>query len=107
MENKLFNALSLCQKAGKISPGFDATMASVAKGHARLVCLADDISAQTEKRVRRQIDGDCPIEKLPFTQQQMALICRKPIGVLAITDRNLAQLCKKKLCETKCEEEHI
>ena len=46
-EQKLFSALSLCRKAGKLVLGFDAVTDSVYGGKAVLVLLAADASDRT------------------------------------------------------------
>lgn len=72
--------------------GFDAVAESLAKGNAPLVLLAQDLSAGTEKRVRRAA-GNAPVLRLPYTQAQLQSITRKPAGVLAVTNKDLAALC--------------
>lgn len=94
MADKLFGALSLCKKAGKLPAGFDAVCEKIAKGEAALVLLAQDVSPGTQKRVRLAAEqGGCPLHTLPQTQNEIAAITRKPVGVLAVTDQDLAGLC--------------
>ena len=86
MHNKLLFALSLCRKAGALVMGFDTVKDSVNQGNACLVLLASDLSPATRERVVR------------FCQ---------PVGVFAVTDENLAVLCRKNLdaCAASVKEE--
>lgn len=93
MTDKLFNALSLCQKAGGLTVGFDAVCESVLKGEASLVMFAEDLSPKTRKRVV-QVAEDIEMIDLPYTQLDLAVITRKTAGVLAVTNHDLAVLCR-------------
>lgn len=107
MMDKLFNALSLSQKAGKLVIGFDATINSVFRGDAKLVCFAKDLSPRSKKRAEQEIQKMCEIYTLPYSQQELAAITRKPVGILTITDAGLSQLFKNALPSIKGKEENI
>ncbi|GKI14040.1 ribosomal L7Ae/L30e/S12e/Gadd45 family protein [Allofournierella sp.] len=92
-EQKLFSALSLCRKAGKLVLGFDAVTDSVYGGKAALVLLAADASDGTAKRMGRSCEGLVPCRRMPLTQQALCAITYKKVGVYAVTDDNLAILC--------------
>ncbi|EJW90628.1 ribosomal protein, partial [gut metagenome] len=98
MENnqqKLFSALSLCRRAAKLVMGFEAVAQSVYEGRVWLVLLAQDVSAGTEKRMRRVSRTDCvPCQKMPLAQIDLCPITRRKVGVYAVTDENLATLCE-------------
>ena len=68
---KLFSALSLCKKAGRLVLGFDAVMDSVYQGKAHLVLLASDVSEGTAKRVRRNCED--------LADEQLAVLCRRSL----------------------------
>lgn len=93
MADRLMGALSLCRKAGKMAAGNDMAAEAVTKGRAAVVFLAADTSPGTARRVTALCEGACPVYKLPLSQQDVAAITRKPVGVLAITDESLAALC--------------
>lgn len=93
MAEKVMGALSLCKKAGRLVTGFDAVCESALKGKASLVLFARDCSAGTKKRVLTALDGSCPNEDLPLTQEELARITRRPVAVLAVEDDGLARLC--------------
>lgn len=96
-DQKLFSALSLCRKAGKLVLGFDAVAGSVYAGQAALVLLAADASDGTARRMQRTCEGLAPCRRMPLTQQQLCAITYKKVGVYAVTDENLAILCTKSL----------
>ena len=100
-DKKLFSALSLCKRARRLVLGFDAVMGSVARGEAALVLLAADVSAGTEKRVRRNCEGLVPCEKMPLVQTDLCPITLKKVGVYAVTDEQLAVLCRRSLEQNK------
>lgn len=88
-------ALSLCRKAGALVTGFDAVKESVYKGEAQLVLCAGDLSAGTRSRVEAFCDGFVPALPLGRTQTEVAHVLKKPAGVFAVTDPELAKLCRK------------
>lgn len=93
--DKLWGALGLCQKAGALAAGFDAVGEALAKQTAAALLFAQDVSAGTRKRIERQNTQNIPVYELPYNQQELAFITRKPVGVLAITNKDLAALCAK------------
>ena len=82
-QEALYQAVSLCRKAGALTMGFDAVEDACVKGKAWLVMGASDASAKT----------------MPLTQDRLADISRKPVAVYAVTDRNLAKLCFDRLLD--------
>ncbi len=105
MGDSLFFALSLCRKAGALTIGFDAVTEKAAKGEARLLLLARDLSDKTRARILRAVEN-CPAHTLPYTQDELSSITKKPAGVLAVTNEDLAALCLAKLA-ARAEEETV
>ena len=68
-QEALYQAVSLCRKAGALTMGFDA--------------VGDLVDVIT----------------MPLTQDRLADISRKPVAVYAVTDRNLAKLCFDRLSD--------
>lgn len=101
MNNALLSALSLCRKAGALTTGFDPVKDSVFTGKAILVLLAQDLSPKTAQRVRQFCEDFVDCLELPLTMEQLSAITRKPAGVFAVTDANLAKLCRGKLPHTE------
>ena len=99
-KDKLYNALSLCRRAGKLCMGFDPTADNVAKGKAWLVLTASDLSPKTKKRVEYFCEDLVDVYSMPLTQAELEPITRKPVGVYAVLDENMAILCRNSL-ETK------
>lgn len=96
-EDALFQALSLCRKAGALTMGFDAVEEAALKGKAWLVLTAADASPKTVRRLSGAVGELVDVLALPLTQQRLADISRRPVAVYAVTDRNLAKLCFDRL----------
>ena len=97
MPGNILFALSLCRKAGALVMGFDAVKDSVGKGKAQLVLCAGDLSEGTRRRVGAFCEDWVEVADLPATQFALAQISKKPTGVFAVTDPELAKLCRKNL----------
>ncbi|MGD9559131.1 MAG: ribosomal L7Ae/L30e/S12e/Gadd45 family protein [Oscillospiraceae bacterium] len=91
MADRLLGALSLARKSGALVLGFDAVAAALAKGKVCGVWLASDLSPKTRGRIER-LCGACPVHALPLAQRQVAAVAGKPVGVLALADKNLNAL---------------
>ncbi len=96
-EEALFQALSLCRKAGQLTTGFDAVEEAAVTGKAWLVLTAADASDKTVKRMRYSAGELVDVLPMPLTQEELAPLCRRPAAVYAVTDRNLAKLCYDRL----------
>ena len=106
-DGKLFGALSLAKRAGALVSGFDAVCEAAAKGEAYLVVITKDTSEKTQKRVTKTIHGKCTVSTIPLLQEDIAVICKKPVGVLAVTNIDLAALCLGKIPKVNHEEEPV
>ena len=98
--DKLLGALGLCRRAGALIVGFDAVKDAVRMGKAHLVLYAQDASEGNVRRIQwmcREVGDACEALPLPLTKQDLAAILHKAVGVLAVTDENLAGLCRAKL----------
>ena len=98
-EEALFQALSLCRKAGALTMGFDAVEDAAVKGKAWIVLTASDASEKTVNRLHYSIGDLVDVIRMPLTQDRLADISRKPVAVYAVTDRNLAKLCFDRLSD--------
>lgn len=99
-KDKVYSALSLCRRAGKLVMGFDPVADNVARGRAWVVLVTGDLSPKTRKRVDYFCKDLVEVYQLPLTQQELLPVSRKPVGVYAVLDENLAALCIGSL-ETK------
>ena len=93
----LFQAVSLCRKAGALTMGFDAVEAAVVKGKAWLVMTASDASPKTVQRLNYAVGDMVDVIPMPLTQDKLADISRKPAAIYSVSDRNLAKLCFDRL----------
>ena len=97
-EEALYQAVSLCRKAGALTMGFDAVEEACVKSKAWLVMTASDISPKTLQRLNYAVGDLVDVFTMPLTQDKLADISHKPVAVYAVTDRNLAKLCFDRLC---------
>lgn len=105
MAGNIIFALSLCRKAGALVTGFDAVKESVQKDKAYLVLCAGDVSDGTRRRVHTFCEDLIELVELPQTQFALSQISKKPTGVFAVTDPELAKLCRKAAANEKEERE--
>ena len=89
--NNILSLISLCKRAAKLVLGFDRVKESILNYQAQGVYLTKDLSSKTKKEVeflctREQI----PLEYLPYTMEEIKHAVGKASGVLAITDKGLA-----------------
>ena len=98
-QEALYQAISLCRKAGALTMGFDAVEDACVKGKAWLVMTASDASAKTVQRLNYAVGDLVDVITMPLTQDRLADISRKPVAVYAVTDRNLAKLCFDRLSD--------
>ncbi len=88
-ENRLTASLTMCRRAGKLLLGFDAVKDAAAQGSVRLVLLAADASAKTEKEIRYYA-GEIPMRKLPFDMETLRLYFRKRTAVFGVCEDGFA-----------------
>lgn len=88
-ENRLTASLTMCRKAGKLLLGFDAVKEAAAQGSVRLVLLASDASAKTEKEARF-FAGSLPVRKLPLDMDALKLYFRKRTAVFGVCEDGFA-----------------
>ncbi len=96
--DKILGSLGLARRAGKLVLGFDAVKEAVILCEAELVLIAQDTSQGNTRRITALCEElECPVLTLPHTQEQLAQMFNRNTGVLALTDPNLAALCRKNL----------
>lgn len=98
MASKLFGIISLSRKAGKLTGGFDAVKELVVHGDARLVFFASDVSDRTRRSMEwamESADKKVPLLSTSLTMFDYGMICGKPTGVLALTDKGFAETATK------------
>lgn len=93
MEAKLAGLLGIARRAGHIHIGFDAVRNLLHDGKARLVLLAEDCSAKTEKELRfTGRENRCPIRTVAADKLALAaaLGLEKPVAAVATDDHGFA-----------------
>lgn len=105
MNDRLPPFLGLCKKAGKLTIGLDPVKSSIALGECRLVVLASDISAHTEKEVRF-IAGrfNKKVIKLKQTKDEISYSLGKLAAVVSINDEGFAKKIRSMTAESDREE---
>lgn len=98
-EQALYQAISLCRKAGALTMGFDAVEEAAVSGKAWLVLAAADASEKTVKRMKNAVGDLVDVISMPLGQNELARISHRAVALYAVTDRNLAKLCYDRLAE--------
>ena len=83
-EQALYQALSLCRKAGQLTMGFDAVEEACVKGKAWLVLTASDASPKTVQRMKNAVGDLVDVLPMPLTQDQLAAVCHRAVAVYAV-----------------------
>ncbi len=96
--------LAKARKAGRIARALEVSIPeeiydamAVGKGKAQLVLCPGDLSEGTRRRVGAFCEDWVEVADLPETQFALAQISKKTTGVFAVTDPELAKLCRKNL----------
>lgn len=90
---RLFGAISLCRKAGKLVMGTDAVKEKVGKGDAALVLTTSDLSARSAKGIREACEkSGVRLLPLPCTMGEVARFVGKDYGIFAVCDRGFANM---------------
>ncbi len=88
-ENRLTASLTMCRKAGRLLLGFDAVREAAAQGSVKLILLAADASAKTEKETRF-FAGEIPVRKLLLDMDTLKLYFRKRTAVFGVCEEGFA-----------------
>jgi len=100
MTNKLLSSLGLAMRAGKLVAGDDAVMKAIRSGEAKLVVLAEDASANAQKKYRDK----CSFYQVPLVEYGTRLELGSAVGkkervVFAVMDPGFAGMIAK--CQVK------
>ena len=92
MNGRFYSTLGLTMRAGKLSFGYDTVKGAVQEGKVFLLLTASELSEKSGKEVRYLSERhDIPLLPLPKTQAEIRGIIGKLTGILAVTDKGLAQ----------------
>ena len=84
-EDGLFQALSLCRKAGKLVTGFDAVEEAALKGRAWLVLAAADASPKTVQRLTHNVGDLVDVLPTPLRMERLAALSLTAVMALSLT----------------------
>lgn len=107
--NRWMGMLSLCRKAGKLRIGFEPVKEAAESGEARLVLYASDFSPRSRERMEKALarSGDPPDSRtVEATMIDLAQVCGKQTGVVAVADEGFAAGLTKLLCDQTKEEQN-
>lgn len=108
-DQKWMGMLSLCRKAGKLRIGFSPARDSIEAGEARLVLFASDFSPRSRERMEKALakSGDPPGRRtVEAGMAELAKVCGKQAGVVAVTDEGFAAGLTRLLCDQTKEEQN-
>lgn len=106
-DRKWMGMLSLCRKAGKLKIGFGPVKDSIEDGEARLVLFAADFSPRSRERMEKALakSGDPTGSRtVEASMEDLARVCGKQAGVVAVTDEGFAAGLTRLLCDQTKEE---
>ena len=89
--DKLLSFLGICRRARKLVIGAETTVDSLNSGKSRLVIYADDVSANSLKKVlktarSRGVDALCA----PRSKNELSIALGRLSGVLSVEDKGFA-----------------
>ncbi len=69
-EEKISRLLGLASRAGKLTPGLDATLQGLERGEVKLVVLAQDAGRSTRRKITiRAAQVECPLLELADSEK--------------------------------------
>ena len=88
---KLFDILTICNKAGKLCFGFDATVKSVNENKTHLILTASDLSPKTLKELEFKTQNKIRIINIDFDMDTISCYLGKKTGIISINDKGFAK----------------
>jgi ribosomal protein L7Ae-like RNA K-turn-binding protein len=94
-DDRLLSLLCICRKANKLLYGFEASAEAILNDKAAIALIAADTSPKTAKEVKfMAARHGTQVLHIPATQQAIGQKTGRRAGVLAITDKGLAEAVK-------------
>ena len=104
MRNKVFQMIGIAAKSGNVVSGEFSTEKAVKTGHAYLVIVSEEASANTNKMFTNMTDFyEVPMYVFGTKEELGRCIGKEFRASLAITDENLANAVENKLKACKTE----
>ena len=97
MNDPVLSRLSIARKAGLLAVGTEAVKDSILRKKARLVIVASDISAKSEKELRYLCRGEIDVIRIASDIQTTGAAIGLRAGILAVTDEGLAAAVKSNI----------
>ena len=92
MNDKILNFLGLCRRAGKLTVGNDAVVDEAANGKAKLVIVSNDISSNTEKKLKKACSAyNVECIKLNRSRDELSAALGKFCAVVAVLDEGFSK----------------
>lgn len=102
MTDKLISFLGICNRAGKMTFGYDRTEKAVLSSSTELIITASDFSNKSEgKLIRMCNEKNIPLIKVNYTTDELYYLLSYRAGVIGITDKGFADRIKQLLQNEK------
>lgn len=101
MKSKLLTLLGFAAKAGALSYGFEATVATIKASKANLVLVAEDISPKSRKEIAF-FAGKKDVKNFTLKGIDIKTVSDavgRKCGIISINDNGFANACEKALIE--------
>ena len=102
MNNRLLSLLGLARRCGKLAAGFDAAVESAADGEARLILVAWDAAARTQRNIRQEAER-YGVTVLPVRESKDEIgkaIGAASTGIVSIRDAGFAAKIRQLAADT-------
>ena len=93
----ILSRVSMARRAGKLTPGSAAVREAITKKRAKLVLIAADISAKSEKEIKFAANGKTPIIRIEHTIFEITSAIGIKAGIISIDDQGFASAIIKHL----------
>ncbi|WP_085832759.1 L7Ae/L30e/S12e/Gadd45 family ribosomal protein [Clostridium merdae] len=92
MTNRVLSLLGIARRAGRLSLGHDAVDEALKKREAKLIVLAQDVSARTATHAQKAAQqAEVPCLILADGMDEIGMAIGKKIGVIAVNDQGFAK----------------
>ena len=99
---KLYSMLGICKKAGQLLMGADVVLESIAKGKIYIVLLTQDLSRRSsEKITSAAVHKSVKVVTVPLDMDEIGALTGKVSGIIAVTDKGLADAVESIICRMK------
>ncbi len=86
----ILSRLGFARKANKLAVGFAASKEALQHGNVRLILIAKDISAKSEKEIRFFSKNLIPVGRTGFTTDELSNAIGLRGGIISVLDQGFA-----------------